>query len=105
MEQIAKINPTSKAALKQQCLYLAALDVEKAEKMYDFLIKDMEDLPSMDAAQKTFIENFADQAKGIFAWIQENKDSIGEALSYLRRIIPARRGGAVPPTTPLTPIN
>ena len=42
MDEIAKINPTSKAALKQQCLYLASLDIDKAEKMYDFLVKNMD---------------------------------------------------------------
>ena len=44
LETINMIKPTSKSALKQQCLYLARMDVEKAEKMYDFLIRDMEEL-------------------------------------------------------------
>ena len=102
MDQIAKINPTSKAALKQQCLYLTSLDIDKAEKMYDFLVKDMEDLPSVDEPQKTFIESFAEQAKSVFAWIQENKDTIGQGLEYIKGILPKRNaagpsGGALPP--------
>ena len=104
MDQIAKINPTSKAALKQQCLYLASLDIDKAEKMYDFLVKDMEDLPSVDEPQKTFIESFAEQAKSVFAWIQDNKDTIGQGLEYIKGFLP-RKNAAVPPASPLPPIN
>ena len=52
---VGMIKPTSKAALKQQCLFLSNLDVEKAERMYDFLIKDMEDIPAVEPASRSFM--------------------------------------------------
>lgn len=97
------IKPTSKAALKQQCLFLCNLDIDKAEKMYDFLIKDMEDIPAVEAAQKGFIQNFGEQASGLFAWLRENQDMLGQGVDFIKGIIASRKG--VPPATPLPPIN
>lgn len=102
MEQIAMIKPTSKAALKQQCLFLSHLDVEKAQKMYDFLIKDMEDIPAIDAAQKTFIQNFGEQAGGVLAWLRDNQDMIGQGVDFIKGIVASRKGA---PAKPLPPIN
>jgi len=94
------INPTSKAALKSQCLYLCRLDIEKAEKMYDFLVKDMEELPAIEPAQRSFIQNFGEQANGIFGWLRENKDMLTQGVNFIRGIISTRKGAA-----PLPPIN
>ena len=104
LEQIAMIKPTSKAALKQQCLYLSHLDVDKAQKMYDFLIKDMEEIPAIDAAQKSFIENFGEQASGIFGWLRENQDMIGQGVDFIKGIV-SRRGLAKTGSAPLPTIN
>ena len=98
------IKPTSKAALKSQALYLSRLDVEKAEKMYDFLVKDMEGLPDVEPESKPFIKNFGEQANGVVGWFRENKDVIGEGVDFIRGLIASRKGGT-PPTTPLPPIN
>ena len=103
-ERIAMINPTSKAALKRECLYLSNLDVDKAEKMYDFLVKDMPNIPEVEPASKPFIQNFGEQASGVFGWLRENQDMIGQAVDFVKGIISSRKGGT-PPTTPLPPIN
>ena len=105
MDMVGMIRPTSKAALKQQCLFLSNLDVEKAEKMYDFLIKDMEEIPAVEPASRSFLQNFGDQANGVVGWFRENKDVIGQGVDFVRGIIASRKGGAVPPADPLPPIN
>lgn len=104
MDMVGMIRPTSKAALKQQCLFLANLDVEKAEKMYDFLIKDMEEIPAVEPASRSFMQNFGDQANGVVGWLRENKDILGQGVDFVRGIIASRKGG-VPPANPLPPIN
>ena len=96
------IKPTSKAALKRECLYLCNLNVEKAEKMYDFLIKGMDGIPDVEPASKTFIQNFGDQANGIFGWLRENQDMISQGADFIRGIV--KKKGVTPPT-PLPPIN
>ena len=104
IDKLSMIKPTSKAALKQQCLFLSNLNVEKAEKMYDFLTKGMENIPDVEPSTKSFIQNFGEQANGVFGWLRENKDMLGEGVDFIKGIIASRKGG-VPPATPLPPIN
>lgn len=98
------IKPTSKSALKAQCLYLCNLNVEKAEKMYDFLIKGMEGLPDVEPASKPFLQNFGDQANGILGWFRENQDVLGQGVDMIRGIV-GRRGASAAAPSPLPPIN
>ena len=98
------IKPTSKASLKQQCLYLSNLNVEKAEKMYDFLVKDMQGLPDVEPASRSFVQNFGERANGVFNWLRENQDMLGQGVDFIKGIIASRKGG-VAPIAPLPPIN
>ena len=98
------IKPTSKAALKQQCLYLSRLDVAKAEKMYEFLVKDMvESIPDVEPSTRPFIQTFGEQANGVFDWLRKNEDMLGQGVDFIKGIIKGRKGGAT--ATPLPPIN
>ena len=98
------IKPTSKAELKRTCLYLSNLDVDKAEKMYNFLVKDMDGIPDVEPASRSFIQNFGEQANGVFGWLRENQDMIGQAVDFVKGVVSSRKG-QVPPATPLPPIN
>ena len=97
------IKPTSKAALKRECLYLCNLNVDKAEKMYDFLVKGMDGIPDVEPEARSFLQNFGEQANGVFGWLRENKDMLGEGVDFIRGIISRKNGPAAP--TPLPPIN
>ena len=103
METIGMIKPSSKAALKQQCLFLAKLDVDKAEKMYDFLVKGMDNIPDVEPASRSFIENFGEKASGVIGWVRENQDVLGQGIEFVKGIVSSRKG--VPSATPLPPIN
>ena len=105
MEKIAMIKPTSKSELKQSCLMLANLDVDKAERMYDFLVKDMQEIPEVPPAQKNFITNFGEQANGVLGWFRENEDVFTKGFEFIQRIIASRKGGTLPAGNPLPPIN
>ena len=96
------IKPTSKAALKQQCLFLSNLDVAKAERMYDFLVKGMTDLPDLEPASRSFIQNFGQQANNVVGWFRENKDVVEQGVDFVRGIIAGRKA---PAAEPLPPIN
>lgn len=97
------IKPTSKSELKRQCLMLCNLDVAKAEKMYDFLVKDMEGIPDVEPASKSFMQNFGEQANNIFGWIRDNQDMLGQGVDFIRGLLAGRKGKA--PAVPLPPIN
>ena len=101
-EKLAMIKPTSKSALKRECLYLCNLNVEKAERMYDFLVKGMEGIPDVEPEAKSFIQNFGEQANGVLGWLRENKDVLGDGVNFIRGIV-SRKGAA--PAVPLPPIN
>lgn len=101
-EAIAMIKPTSKAALKGQCLYLCNLNVDKAEKMYDFLVKDMQGIPDVEPESKSFIANLGEQANGVIGWLRDNQDMLGQGVKVVQNIIASRKGV---PSAPLPPIN
>ena len=96
------IKPTSKSALKRECLYLCNLDVSKAEKMYDFLVKGMDGIPDVEPEAKTFIQNFGEQATEVFGWFRENQDMIGQGVDFIKGLV-TRKGATS--ATPLPPIN
>ena len=104
IEKLNMIKPTSKAELKRQCLYLSNLDVDKAEKMYNFLVKDMENIPDVEPTAKPFLQNFGEQANGVIGWFRENQDMLKDGVNFIMGIL-SRKGGTVPPSTPLPPIN
>lgn len=83
---------------------LCNLNVEKAEKMYDFLVKGMEDIPNVEPASKSFIQNFGEQANGIIGWFRDNQDMLVQGFDFIRGIV-TKKGGPVPSAAPLPPIN
>lgn len=103
IEMIGMVKPTSKVELKRTCLYLCRLDVDKAEKMYDFLVKGMDGIPDMEPSQQPFMQRFGEQANGIIGWLRENQDMLGQGIDFIKGLV--NRKGGTPPATPLPPIN
>ena len=73
---IEQIRPTSKVALKQYCLMASNGDIDKASRLYDFLIKDMEDLPLFDAPQPTKMQQIKSDVSDAMQWITQNQEQI-----------------------------
>lgn len=94
------IKPTSKTALKMQALLVSNGDVEKAERLYDFLAKDMDDLPTFDIVPPTTMQNVKETAISIFGWVKENQNDIINGIELIKGL---RNGGGLPPTT--APVN
>lgn len=102
---ISSYKPTSKTSLKQFCLVVAKGDVEDASKLYDFMIKDMEELPVFDPVAPTFMDNAKNAVTGVLDFVRDNKDGIAQVSDVVRSII-GKRGAAVNvPTEALPPIN
>ena len=104
---IQNIRPTSKIALKMSCLYTCNGDVAKAEKLYDFLAKDIEDLPTFDVQQPTTMQQRKDGAVQTFAWLNQNQDTIMNWVGIIKQMF-NNGGGATPTPTasaPIPPIN
>ena len=102
MEMLKMIKPTSKVALKMQTLMIAKGNVEEAEKLYDFLAKDMEELPTFDDVPPTTMQQVRDTAGTIIGWVKENQNDIMQGIEFLKSL---KKGGGMPPSgaAPVSP--
>lgn len=103
-KMIPGLTPTSKAAIKQQALIASNGDIEKATRLYEFMIKDMEDIPLFDPVPPTKIQ----QAKAVlgdgFNWLKENQETIVNWVSFFKDTF-GKGGGSIPPSGGVPPIN
>lgn len=107
MNMLKTIKHTSKTALKMQALFASNGDVEKAERLYDFLVKDMDDLPTFDIIPPSTMDTVKETAVNIFGWVKENQNDIMNGIELIKGL--RRGGGSVPPAaspaqSPLPPL-
>lgn len=91
------INISSKMSLKVSCLKACGNDMEKAEKLYDFISRDMPSLPDFDTPPPTFMQQASSTVGNIFGWVKENQGDLAKAFEFIRGMI---GGNAAPPTVP-----
>ena len=95
MEAISTYRPSSKSSLKMFCMMLAKGDVKQASELYDYMIKDMEDLPVFDPVEPTAMQNAKNTLTGVLGFFRENKDELAQGYEFLRGIL-ATRGKNLP---------
>lgn len=83
------IVPTSKMALKASCIRACGGDIDKAEKLYDFYMKDIESIPDFDVRPPSTFEQIKGMAGDVFGWIEQNQDKLVGAYNFIQ----AARGG------------
>ena len=105
MKSLPSLNISSKASLKQFCLLATKCDVDEAEKLYAFLIKDMDDLPMSEPVKPTVMQNVKQTANDIFGFIKENQDGIAQGVDFIKALFSKRNAAAAPTPTELPPIN
>ena len=91
-EAMANIVPTSKFALKMQCMAIARGDVEEAEKLYKFLAGDM-NIPDVTPPAPTLMQQIKETAGGLFGFVKENQGDFVQAYNFIQAI---RNGAPVP---------
>jgi hypothetical protein len=106
-DMIKMIKPTSKSTAKMQCLFACKGNIEEAEKLYDFLTKDMPNLPDFDPVAPSNMQQVKETALGLFGWFKENQDEVLTVVDFIKNM---RKGGggmppSAPPSAPLPPIN
>lgn len=89
MDLLPIIQPTSKAALKQQCMILAQGDVQKAREIYDFYAEGLA-LPDFDPVKPSAFEGFKDNAVSFMGWLKENQDTVVQGVDFIRGLISNR---------------
>lgn len=95
VNMIQGYQPTSKVSLKQFCIVAAKGDVEEAQKLYDFYMKDMDELPVFDPTPPTWVDNTKNAVSSFFDFFKENKEGFGQVYDMVRGLM-AARGKAAP---------
>lgn len=102
---IQGVRPTSKAALKHQCLIISHGDVKAAKELYDYYTDGMDELPMFDPIAPTWQENTKNTVNGLLEWLKENQETLTQGYEFvrgmMRRTPPAAPGAA----SGLPPIN
>lgn len=105
MERLMSIKPTSKASLKMQCLAASEGDIERAEKLYSFMIEGMDELPMFDSIPPTTMQQISDNAKKVAGWVSENRNDIMEWVGFFRSLFSKGADPTAIPGNPFPPIN
>lgn len=91
-------------------MVMAKGDVKQANEFYDFMIKDMDDLPMFDPKEPTAIDNAKGAVTGFFDFLRENRDGITQVYDFVRGIaasrgknLPALGGNAAEPVAEALP--
>lgn len=80
------IVPTSKLSLKLSCLTACSNDIDKAEKLYNYLSSDIPSLPDFDPIQPTGIQKIKDSANEILGWINQHQEDFAKGFSLLQAL-------------------
>jgi hypothetical protein len=101
IENLSRINPTSKLSLKMSCIAIAEGDLEKAAKMYEFFVQDME-LPDVDPVPPTKMQAIKNGVADFGGFIKDNKDDIMDFVNFVsgffgKKPTSPTGGGNIPP--------
>lgn len=97
---LSKLRVTSKLAVKLSCISIYPDDIIKAEQLYEFIVKDMPDLPDTDPIPPTGFEKVKTGVGDVVGFIRNNKDDIMQVVQIVQGLI-SRRGGVPIPQAPV----
>jgi hypothetical protein len=89
---------SSKMSLKASCIKVCGNDIDKAEKLYDFFAKDIQNLPDFDLPPPSTFDQIKNMAGDLFGWVDKNQDKLVGAYNLIQTL---RSGAPIP--TPGTP--
>lgn len=84
---VQTFTPTSKTSLKQFCIVATKGNVEEAQKLYDFYMKDMEELPTFDPVPPSWVDRTKEAVGGVVGFIKENQDGIMQGVELIRGLM------------------
>lgn len=97
-----KLVPTSKLSLKLSCLDACNNDIERADKLYEYMTRDLKDLPDTEPTMPNGIQRFKMGADDIIGWVGEHKDLIQQCVGLVQGLR-GKATGVVPDGVPPIP--
>ena len=85
--------------LKLSCLRACNNNVTEAERLYDYLVKDIADLPDLDPIQPSMVQQIKQGADEIFGWVNNHSEDFVKGWQLIQMM----RGTATTTATP--PVN
>ena len=80
------IRTSSKDALKRSLMQTYQGDIDTMQKMYDFYMKDMNEIPDFDAVPPTAMQQAKETVVSLFRWADQNQDKLAGAYNIYRSI-------------------
>lgn len=97
---ISQIMATSKLSLKLSCLRACNNNLSDAEKLYDYLVKDITDLPDIEPVPPSTMQRIKQGADEIFGWVNSHSEDLAKGFSLIQMM-----SGTAQPTAPVAPPN
>lgn len=91
-----QIMATSRIGLKLSCLHACNNNLTEAEKLYDFLVKDIADLPDLEPMRPTVVQQIKQGADELFGWVNSHSEDFVKGWELIQMM----RGGAQTATPP-----
>lgn len=98
-----KLIPTSKISLKLSCLNACNNDIEKADKLYEYMTRDLKELPDTEPMMPNAIQKFRMGADDIINWIGEHKDLFQQGIALVQGLRGKAAASVIPDGVPPIP--
>lgn len=100
----SQIMATSKMGLKLSCLNACKNNIAEAERLYDFLVKDIADLPDLEPIRPSVVQQIKQGADEIFGWVNSHSEDFvkgWELIQMMRGTAPTATPPANVPPIPM----
>lgn len=87
------------------CLHTCNGDIEKAEKLYQYLTEGIDDLPTYDPVQPSTMQQAKEMISNGFTWAKENQDTISNIVAFFKDTFGKGGGGTPSSASAIPPIN
>jgi hypothetical protein len=98
------IRTTSKDALKRSLMQMYQGDVATMERMYDFYMKDMQNVPDFDPVAPSMLQQAKTTIGDLFGWADANQEKLVGAYNLFRAMKSGEPISAVSAATPVADV-
>lgn len=81
---MSQIVPTSKMSLKMSCLAACNNDIDKADRLYTYLVADLGGLPDFDPVRPSGLQQVKQSADEVLGWISSHQDEFARGIDMIR---------------------
>lgn len=98
------IRTTSKDALKRSLMQMYQGDVATMERMYDFYMKDMQNVPDFDPVAPSMLQQAKTTIGDLFGWADANQEKLVGAYNLFRAMKSGEPISAVSVSAPVADV-